>query len=51
LDYAFNRYYNSRIGRFMSPDPLGITGATLSNPQSLHRYAYVLNSPVVGIDH
>lgn len=50
LDYAFNRYYNSRTGRFMSADPSGIASATLSNPQSLHRYAYVLNNPLIGID-
>jgi RHS repeat-associated protein len=41
LDYAFARYYNSRTGRFMSPDPLG--GST-SAPQSLNRYAYVQNN-------
>ena len=50
LDYAVNRYYNSRIGRFMSADPSGIASVTLSNPQSLHRYAYVLNNPLSNID-
>src|ERR1700748_1936466 len=30
------------MGRFMSPDPLG---GDLTNPQSLNRYAYVLNNP------
>ncbi len=45
-----NRYYNSRLGRFMSPDPMGIASARLGNPQSLHRYAYVLNNPLIGID-
>ncbi|MGC1991428.1 MAG: RHS repeat-associated core domain-containing protein, partial [Candidatus Acidiferrales bacterium] len=41
LDYAFARFYNSRLGRFMSADPLnGDTG----DPQSLNRYAYVLNN-------
>jgi RHS repeat-associated protein len=42
LDYAFNRYYNFRLGRFMSADPLA---GDASNPQSLNRYAYALNSP------
>jgi RHS repeat-associated protein len=42
LDYAFFRYYNSRLGRFMSPDPLG---GAVSNPQTLNRYAYVANNP------
>ncbi len=42
LDYAFARYYSSRLGRFMSIDPMG--GDT-SNPQSLNRYAYTWNRP------
>jgi RHS repeat-associated protein len=42
LDYAFARYYNSRLARFMSPDPLGGDSA---DPQSLNRYAYVGNAP------
>ena len=42
LDYAFARYYSSRLGRFMSPDPLG---GSIFNPQTLNRYAYVANSP------
>jgi|GEM_PF-3304872 len=50
LDYAANRYYNSRIGRFMTPDPAGLAAANLSNPQSLNRYAFVLNNPLTGID-
>ena len=42
LDYAFARYYNSRMGRFMSADPLsGAIGA----PQSHNRYSYVVNNP------
>jgi len=48
--YAFNRYYNPRIGRFMSPDPLGVASADYSNPQSMNRYAYVLNNPLMNID-
>jgi len=42
LDYAFFRYYNSRLGRFMSADPLE---GSVGEPQSLNRYAYVLNNP------
>jgi hypothetical protein len=30
-------------GRFMSPDPLG---GSLANPQTLNRYAYVVNNPL-----
>jgi RHS repeat-associated protein len=47
LDYALARYYNSRLGRFMSGDPLA--GDT-SDPQTLNRYAYVSNNPVNLID-
>lgn len=47
LYHAKARYYNPRIGRFMSPDLLG--GDT-SDPQSLNRYAYVLNAPTFGTD-
>ena len=47
LDYAIFRYDSSRLGRFMSPDPLA--GAIFS-PQSLNRYAYVLNDPINLID-
>ncbi|MBZ5539372.1 MAG: hypothetical protein LAN61_02515 [Acidobacteriia bacterium] len=47
LDYAMFRYYNPRLGRFMSPDPLG---GDVGNPQTLNRYAYVLNNPLALID-
>ncbi len=43
LDYAFARYYDSRLGRFMSADPMG---GDATDPQSLNRYAYVGNSAV-----
>ncbi len=46
-DYAIARYYINRFGRFASPDPLA---GSVSNPQSLNRYAYVLNDPVDLID-
>jgi RHS repeat-associated protein len=47
LDYAFARYYNQRLARFMSGDPLG--GDT-GDPQSLNRYAYVGNNPINFVD-
>ncbi len=47
LDYAIFRYDNSRLGRFMTPDPIA---GSLANPQSLNRYAYVLNNPINLID-
>jgi RHS repeat-associated protein len=50
LDYALDRYYNSRIGRFMNPDPVGLASVDFNSPQSLNRYAYVLNNPLAMID-
>jgi RHS repeat-associated protein len=47
LDYAFARFYNARLGRFMSGDPLG---GDIGDPQSLNRYSYVLNDPINLID-
>jgi RHS repeat-associated protein len=42
LDYAFARYYSSRLGRFLSVDPLA---GDAGDAQSLNRYAYVENNP------
>lgn len=47
LDYAFARYYNSRMGRFMSADPLG---GSIGAPQSHNAYTYVRNMPAVLTD-
>ena len=41
------RHDSSRLGRFMQPDPLA---GTISNPQSLNRYAYVQNDPINLVD-
>jgi RHS repeat-associated protein len=49
-DYFGARYYASSMGRFMSPDPSGLTYANPYNPQSLNLYAYVLNNPLKNID-
>jgi len=46
-DYFGARYLSSSMGRFMSPDPLG---GKLANPQSLNRYVYALNNPLVNTD-
>ena len=45
--YTLNRYYPPNLGRWLSPDPLG---GDVTNPQSLNRYAYVLNNPTTFID-
>ncbi|HXN73876.1 MAG TPA: RHS repeat-associated core domain-containing protein [Candidatus Acidoferrales bacterium] len=39
------REYNDIQGRWPSPDPAGVGSVTLSSPQSLNRYAYVMNLP------
>jgi RHS repeat-associated protein len=49
LDYAMNRYYNSLIGRFQTPDPYQ-PSAKQSSPQSWNRYAYVENDPANALD-
>jgi RHS repeat-associated protein len=49
-DYFGARYYGSGIGRFLSPDPMGIASGSLTNPQSLNLYAYALNNPLINID-
>ena len=46
-DYAFARYYNSRLGRFMSGDPLD---GDITDPQTLNHYAYTRNNPIRFID-
>jgi len=46
-DYAQARYYVNRLGRFSSVDPLS---GNAENPQSLNRYAYVRNAPVMLTD-
>jgi len=36
------RFYSMNVGRWHSPDPVG---GDITNPQSLNRYAYVMNNP------
>lgn len=43
LDYASGRYYNSRLGRFMTVDPIDGDAAS---PQSQNRYSYVMGDPI-----
>jgi len=53
-DYFGARYYNSAMGRFMSPDwsakIMPVPYAKLDNPQSLNLYAYVGNNPLTRFD-
>ncbi len=48
LHYYHARYYDSGVGRFNSPD--SIVPGGFHKPQSLGRFSYVLNNPVVRID-
>ncbi len=41
LDHTLHRQYASTFGRWLSPDP---KSGSVSNPQSLNRYAYVRNN-------
>ncbi len=47
LHYYDGRYYSALVGRFVSPDPFV---PAPGSPQSLNRFAYVLNNPVNLID-
>jgi RHS repeat-associated protein len=47
LDPTLFRMYESRLYRWLSPDPVA---GSIFNPQSLNRYAYVLNNPTNFID-
>jgi RHS repeat-associated protein len=53
-DYFGARYFNSTMGRFVSPDWSAevepVPYAKLGDPQSLNLYTYVGNNPLVGID-
>jgi RHS repeat-associated protein len=50
LDYAVNRHYDSKQGRFTQPDPLGLGAASVADPQSLNMYSYVGNDPMNRVD-
>src|SRR5207244_4311568 len=44
------REYNPRQGRWISPDPAGLSAVSLGNPQTWNRYAYVGNNPLLNTD-
>lgn len=47
LAYARARYYEPGVGRFLTKDP---SMGSASNGQSLHRYIYAFNNPIVLVD-
>ena len=46
LDYFKARYFGSALGRFTSPDPIGIMKQKLFDPQQWNAYAYARNNPL-----
>jgi len=54
VDYAGARYYDNRLGRFLSPDwaahPEPVPYASIDNPQTLNLYSYVQNNPTSFVD-
>jgi RHS repeat-associated protein len=46
LDYADQRWYSSRLGRFTSPDPSEHRFAKMQSPGSWNRYSYVEGEPI-----
>lgn len=46
LDYAINRTYDSKQGRFTQVDPIGMSAVDFLNPQTLNLFAYCANDPI-----
>ncbi len=46
LDYAMNRTYDSKQGRFTQADPIGMKAINLEVPQTLNLYNYCGNDPI-----
>ncbi|MBK7706138.1 MAG: hypothetical protein IPJ30_10235 [Acidobacteria bacterium] len=49
LDYAQALYYDFKIGRFISVDPL-MASADIINPQTFNRFSYSGNNPLIYVD-
>ncbi|RJP74812.1 MAG: RHS repeat-associated core domain-containing protein [Desulfobacteraceae bacterium] len=43
LHYNYYRYYDPSVGRYLTPDPIGLAGG-------INLYAYALNNPTNLID-
>ncbi|MGH9745326.1 MAG: RHS repeat-associated core domain-containing protein [Candidatus Acidiferrales bacterium] len=50
LDNFGARYDSSSLGRFMSPDPINLTAKRVVDPQTLNKYAYARNNPLLYVD-
>jgi RHS repeat-associated protein len=49
-DFTFREYGFTHSGRWISPDPAGLSAADPTDPQSWNRYAYVVNNPLSLVD-
>src|SRR5439155_12195173 len=47
---TLNRKYQTAQGRWISPDPGGLSVVNFADPQSWNRYAYVGNNPLFAVD-
>jgi len=50
LDYAINRTYDNKLGRFTQVDPIDLGSVEPMNPQTLNLYNYCGNDPINSID-
>ena len=50
LDYAINRTYDSKQGRFTQVDPIDMQAVDLKEPQTLNLYTYAVNDPINHVD-
>jgi RHS repeat-associated protein len=48
-DFLYRKFHSAQ-GRWVSPDPAGLSAADTTNPQSWNRYAYVLSNPLALTD-
>ncbi len=46
LDYAINRTYDSKLGRFTQVDPIDMDAVDFNQPQTLNLYSYCGNDPI-----
>jgi RHS repeat-associated protein len=50
LDNFIKRYHASSLGRFMTPDPIGMMKQKLLDPQQWNMYSYTRNNPLRFMD-
>jgi len=49
-NFGARAYSSNLVGKFMQPDPAGLSAANLWNPQSFYLYGYVMNNPLTNVD-